>query len=99
MMHTPPHPGEHIVEDYLIPLGLSVTRAASALGVSRKALSELVNGKSGISADMAVRLEKVFGTEAGFWVRLQSQYDLWHAMQRMRKWRPKTTFSLDQMTL
>lgn len=93
MMYNPPHPGEHIAEDYLAPLKLSVTRAAAALGVSRKALSELVNGKSGISADMAVRLAKVFGTEADFWIRLQSQYDLWHATQRMKKWRPKTTFS------
>src|SRR5580658_4410882 len=92
MIHNPPHPGEHIAEDYIIPLGLSVTKAAAALGVTRKALSELVNGRSGISADMAIRLSKVFGTPAEFWIRLQSNYDLWHAQQRMKRWKPTETF-------
>ena len=93
MMYNPPHPGEHILEDYIVPLNITITRAAAALGVSRKALSELVNGKSGISADMAIRLSKVFGAEADFWIRLQSQYDLWHAAKRMKKWKPEATFS------
>ena len=58
MMHNPPHPGAHIREDYLKPLGLSITLAAEALGVSRKALSEVINGRAGVSVDMAMRLGK-----------------------------------------
>ena len=60
-MHDPPHPGEHVRYDCLEPLGLTVTKAAQILGVSRKALSELVNGRSGISPEMAIRLSKAFG--------------------------------------
>ncbi|NBX04307.1 MAG: addiction module antidote protein, HigA family, partial [Alphaproteobacteria bacterium] len=92
MMKNPPHPGEHIAEDYLVPLELSVTKAAAALGVTRKALSELVNGHAGISADMAIRLSRVFGTPAQFWVQLQSNYDLWQATERMKRWKPSETF-------
>jgi len=93
MMYNPPHPGENIRELRLKPIKLSVADAAKALGVTRKTLSAIVNGKAGISADMAIRLSKVFKTTPELWINMQSQYDLWHAMQRMKKWKPKTTFS------
>ncbi|MFZ2446822.1 MAG: HigA family addiction module antitoxin [Syntrophobacteraceae bacterium] len=81
-MHNPPHPGEIIREQCLAPLGLSVTAAAKGLGVTRKTLSELLNGHSGVSPDMAIRLAKAFGGSAETWLRLQMQYDLWQAEQR-----------------
>jgi addiction module HigA family antidote len=81
-MHNPPHPGEIIREECLKPLGLSVTAAAAGLGVTRKALSELLNGHSGVSPEMAIRLSKAFGSSPETWLRLQMQYDLWQAQQR-----------------
>lgn len=84
-MHNPSHPGEVIRDLCIEPLGLSVTAAASGLGVSRKALSELLNGHSGVSPDMAIRLEKAFGSTAETWLQMQLQYDLWHAEQRADK--------------
>jgi len=76
-MHNPPHPGEVLRELCLEPLGLSVTRAAEALGVSRKTLSAIVNERAGISPEMAIRLSKAFGTSAESWLNQQTQYDLW----------------------
>lgn len=84
LMHNPPHPGEVLRELCLEPLGLSVTAAAEALGVSRKTLSAVVNGKAGISPEMAVRLSIAFDTSAESWLNQQSQYELWHA-ERHRK--------------
>lgn len=82
-MHNPPHPGEILREIYLAPLGLTVTKAAEGLGVTRKALSELVNGHTDISRDMAIRLAKGFpNTDIRFWLDLQLQYDTWQAEQR-----------------
>ncbi len=81
-MHSPPHPGEIVRETCLDPLRLSVTAAAEGLGVTRKALSELLNGHSGISPDMAIRLAKAFGSTAEHWLAMQMQYDLWKAEQR-----------------
>jgi len=75
-MKDPPHPGEVIRELCLEPAGLSVTRAAEGLGVTRKALSELLNGDSGISPEMAIRLSKAFGGSAESWLTQQMQYDL-----------------------
>lgn len=75
-MNNPDHPGKTIRELCLEPLGLSVTAAAEGLGVSRKALSELINGHSGISPDMAVRLSKGFGGSVESWLTQQMQYDL-----------------------
>lgn len=75
-MHNPPHPGEIIREQCLEPLSLSVTDAAKGLGVTRKALSELLNGHSGISPEMAVRVSKAFGSTPETWLRLQLQFDL-----------------------
>ena len=81
-MHNPAHPGEVIREACLKPLSLTVTAAAHALGVTRKALSDLLNGHSGVSPDMAIRLEQVFGSTADAWLRMQMQRDLWEARQR-----------------
>ncbi len=78
-MHNPPHPGEVLRELCLEPLELSVTDAAKALGVSRKTLSSILNGRSGISPEMALRLAKAFNTTPESWLNLQIQYDLWQA--------------------
>lgn len=75
-MKNPPHPGGFVLRECIEPLGLSITEAAEALGVSRKTLSELVNEKCGISPEMAVRLAKVFGGTAEGWLIQQAQYDL-----------------------
>lgn len=81
-MKNPPHPGLSIRQDCLEPLGLSVTEAAKKLGVSRKQLSDVVNGHSGISPQMAIRLDKAFGGGANTWYRLQAAYDLAQAMKQ-----------------
>jgi addiction module HigA family antidote len=79
-MKNPPHPGLSVRHDCLEPLGLSVTDAAKKLGVSRKQLSDVVNGRSGISPEMAIRLDKAFGGGAETWFRLLATYDLAQAM-------------------
>ena len=81
-MNNPPHPGLSVRHDCLEPLGLSVAEAAKKLGVSRKQLSDLVNGHSGISPEMAIRLDKAFGGDANTWYRLQAGYDLAQAMKK-----------------
>ena len=78
-MHNPPHPGKSVQELCLDPLGLSVTSAAKALGVSRKTLSAILNGRAGISPEMAIRLSKAFATSPESWLNQQMQYDLWQA--------------------
>jgi addiction module HigA family antidote len=84
-MHNPPHPGEVIRELCLNPLGISVTAAAKGLGVSRKTLSELLNGRSGVSPEMAIRLSIAFNTTAESWLNQQVQYDLWQARTKHKK--------------
>ena len=86
-MHNPPHPGEIIRTLCLKPLGLTVTEAAEALGVSRKTLSAILNGRAGISPEMAVRLSIAFGTSSESWLNQQTQYDLWHAERRRKQLR------------
>ena len=81
-MHNPPHPGGIVKRQCLEPLGLSVTRAANGLGVTRQALSELVNERTGISAEMATRLSKAFGSTPETWLGMQMAYDLWQARER-----------------
>ena len=81
-MKDPPHPGEVIRELCLEPLSLSVTKAAQVLDVSRKTLSELLNGHAGVSPEMAVRLSKAFGGSAESWLTQQMQYDLAQATQK-----------------
>lgn len=78
--HNPAHPGE-VLREYL-PKGLAVTEAAKCLGVTRQALSALLNGRAGISAEMALRLEAALATSAEMWIEMQAGYDLWKARQR-----------------
>jgi len=75
-MKNPPHPGRIVRQDCIEPLGLTVTGAAKALGITRQALNNLVNGKAGISPEMAVRISKAFGGSPEMWLRLQANYDL-----------------------
>ncbi len=84
-MHNPPHPGEVVRGLCLEPLGLTVTKAAQGLGVSRKALSELLNGHSGMSPEMAIRLSKAFGGSPESWLAQQMHYDLWRVTRRAGK--------------
>ncbi|HVT18216.1 MAG TPA: HigA family addiction module antitoxin [Thermoanaerobaculia bacterium] len=88
-MHNPPHPGEVLRSLCLEPLGLTVTGAARALGVSRKTLSGIVNGRAGISPEMAVRLSLAFDTTAESWLAQQLQYDLWRAEKKRASLRVK----------
>ena len=88
-MHKPPHPGEVLRETCFEPLGLSVTDGAKALGVSRKTLSATLNGRSGISPEMAVRLSIAFRTSAKSWLAQQIQFDLWHAERRRKQLKVK----------
>lgn len=81
-MYNPPHPGEILRELWLAPLGLSITAAAERLHVSRKTLSEIVNGHASISAEMALRLELAFGKSAQSWLGHQNAYDLWQVQPR-----------------
>jgi antitoxin HigA-1 len=80
-MKNPPHPGLSVRHDCIEPLGLTITETAKVLGVTRQTVNNLVNGKSGISADMAIRLDKAFGGGAETWLRLQMAYDLAQARQ------------------
>jgi addiction module HigA family antidote len=82
MMHNPPHPGEVIRALCLEPIGISVTEAAKALGVSRKALSSLLNGHTGVTPEMALRLAIAFETTPESWLVQQMQYDLWKTSQK-----------------
>nr|WP_321467137.1 HigA family addiction module antitoxin [uncultured Desulfobulbus sp.] len=81
-MHNPPHPGEILSELWLKPMGLSVSQAANALGISRKTLSKIVNGKSGISPEMAFRLSIAFGGSPESWMGHQTAFDLWKIEQK-----------------
>jgi addiction module HigA family antidote len=95
---NPARPGEIIREDCLKPLGLTVTAAADALGVTRKALSDLLNGHSGVSPDMAIRLEKVGWSTADHWLRMQLQRDLWEARQHADRITVRKRFAEPQAT-
>lgn len=86
-MYNPPHPGEILRELCLEPLGISVTRAAKALDVSRKTLSAILNGRAGISPEMAIRLSLAFDTSPESWLNQQAQYDLWLARQKQQEFK------------
>jgi len=77
IQYNPPHPGEILKEDYLQPLDLTITEAADGLGIARKNLSAIINGKAGISPEMAIRLSEAFDTTPDLWLNLQANYDLW----------------------
>jgi addiction module HigA family antidote len=85
LMKTPPHPGRIVRRECIEPLGLTVTAAAKGLGVTRKALSELLNGKSGISPEMAIRLSKAFGSRPEIWLGIQMDYDLAQIQKKANK--------------
>ena len=84
-MHNPPHPGGIVRRQCSEPLGLTITEAAEGLGVTRQALSDLVNERAGVSVEMATRLAKGFGSSPETWLGLQMAYDLWHARERMER--------------
>jgi addiction module HigA family antidote len=81
-MHSPSHPGEILLEMYIKPMKVTITEAADALGVSRKHVSAIINGRVPVTPDMAMRLAVVFATEAELWVNMQAQYDLWVVSQK-----------------
>lgn len=81
-MHNPPHPGGIVRRQCLEPLGLTVTRAAEGLGVTRQTLSELVNERTGVSVEMAIRLSKAFGSTPETWLGMQMAWDLWQIRNR-----------------
>jgi addiction module HigA family antidote len=82
IQHSPPHPGEILYEFYFEPLKLSVTEAAGKLLITRPNLSAIINGKAGISPQMALKLAKAFDTSPQYWMNLQINYDLWQADQK-----------------
>lgn len=83
--HRPPtHPGEMLLEEFLKPLGISQSAFAVRLGISFPRLNEIVRGKRGVTPDTALRLARVLGMSADFWLGLQQDWDLWHAMQGKR---------------
>ena len=84
-MRNPAHPGRIVRSACLEPLGLSITEGAKVLGVTRQTLTKIVNGRSGISAEMAIRLTKAFGSTAEMWVRMQASYDLAQARKSESK--------------
>ena len=94
-MHNPAHPGEVIRESCLKPLGMTVTAAAEGLGVTRKALSDLLNGHSGVSPEMAIRLEKAGWSTADAWLRMQAAHSLWQAASESRRTRSRSADFLD----
>lgn len=85
LMKRPPHPGRIVRQECLDPLGLTVTETAARLGVTRQNLNNLLNGKSGISPEMAIRLSKAFGSRAEVWLGLQMEYDLAEAQKTAGK--------------
>src|SRR5258706_4909240 len=82
----PTHPGGIIRRHYLEPLSLKISAVAKILGVSRKTLSVIVNGRGSVTADMALRLSKAFGTKPELWLHLQQNYDLWHTIHHSKSW-------------
>ena len=84
-MANPCHPGEIVKYECLEPLGLTVTKAANGLGVTRQALSNVINGRAGVSVDMAIRFSKAFGSTPETWLEMQMAYDLWQARDRAKE--------------
>ena len=82
--HRPPtHPGEMLLEEFLKPLGITQVDAAARMGVPFQRMNTLVKGKRGVTADTALRLARLTGMDAGFWMGLQADYDLWHALRKV----------------
>lgn len=85
IQHSPPHPGEILIEFYFEPLNLTISEAAQKLLITRPNLSSIVNGRAGISALMATKLAKAFKTSPKYWMNIQASYDLWQVLQREKK--------------
>ncbi len=86
MKRQPTHPGKIIKEDYLSPLSITIKEMASILGVSRKTLSKIVNGRGSVTPDMALRLSRAFDTTPDLWLNLQTNFDLWQAAHTSKSW-------------
>ena len=87
MNRPPTHPGRILKDFYLSPLGITNTKLAQTLGVSRKAISQITNERKSVTPDMALRLSRAFpNTSAEFWLNLQKNYDLWHASRDSKAW-------------
>jgi addiction module HigA family antidote len=86
MKRKPTHPGKVIQEDYLKPLSITITEMASALGISRKTLSKIINERGAITPDMSLRLARAFDTTPDLWMNLQKNYDLWQAEHISKDW-------------
>ncbi len=89
MMHNPPHPGKVVKQALIDNTELSITEASELLGVGRVTLSKLINGHSGISPEMAVRLSMALNTSSEMWLNMQSMYDLWQAEKKRKKLKVK----------
>ena len=87
MKRQPTHPGAILKQDYLVPLGITITDMAAKLGVSRKTLSKILNENGAITPDMALRLSRAFGTTPDLWLNLQKNYDLWNAEHASNAWK------------
>jgi len=85
MRRPPTHPGEVLLEEFLVPLGLTQAEAARRMGVSTNRLNELVRAKRGVTAETALRLARLLGTSPEFWLNLQMTFDLWHALRAERR--------------
>jgi addiction module HigA family antidote len=97
MIRRPTHPGNIIKEDYLLPLSITITEMASALGVSRKTLSKIINERGAITPDMALRLGRAFDTTPELWMNLQKNYDLWQAENLSKDWQKVKSLSPQQL--
>ena len=89
----PTHPGVILKNHYLQPLGVSVTEVAEKLGISRKTLSSIINGRASVTSDIALRLAKAFNTSPELWLNLQQKYNLWEAARESTSWRSVSVFS------
>ena len=96
MKRKPTHPGIIILEDYLKPLSITVTEMASALGVSRKTLSKIINERGAVTPDMALRLGRALDTTPDLWINLQKNYDLWEAEHTSNDWQKVEPLSAKQ---
>ncbi len=92
MIRRPTHPGNIIKEDYLLPLSITIKDMADTLGVSRKTLSKIINGRGAITPDMALRLSRAFDTTPDFWLDLQKNLDLWNAETESKEWQKVKPF-------
>ena len=87
MKRQPTHPGTILKEDYLNPLSVTIQDMSSILGISRKTLSKIINGRGAVTPDMALRLSRAFETTPELWINLQKNYDLWHAAHDSEAWK------------